>query len=118
MPEDSGPGFLEVVIKEDGSFDAPDGASNGYEFVQERGLIILDSPVGLVAVLPIGMAQVSSVNMTAVEDGYLNKGDEFGYFMFGGSDIIMLFEKDSGVEVTAAPMIHFNCNQAVAEVIK
>ncbi len=23
---------------------------------------------------------------------YLNKGDEFGYFLFGGSDMIMLFE--------------------------
>ncbi|MBL4862597.1 MAG: phosphatidylserine decarboxylase [Crocinitomicaceae bacterium] len=33
----------------------------GYQFVQCRGLIILDSPIGKVAILPMGMAQVSSV---------------------------------------------------------
>ncbi|NOQ27173.1 MAG: hypothetical protein GQ564_17570 [Bacteroidales bacterium] len=76
--------FLDVVIKSDGTFDAPDGSENGYEFSQTRGLVVLDSPIGLVAILPIGMAQVSSVNMTTVVGSYLNKGDEFGYFLFGG----------------------------------
>jgi phosphatidylserine decarboxylase len=33
----------------------------GYQFVQCRGLLVLESPVGKVAVLPMGMAQVSSV---------------------------------------------------------
>ena len=95
-------------------FDAPDEA--GYEFTQTRGLIVLDSPVGLVAILPIGMAQVSSVNMVAVEGAYLNKGDEFGYFLFGGSDIIMLFEEKSDVVMTAAPGIHYNTGMCVGEV--
>jgi len=106
--------YLDVDIV-NGEFDAPDGG--GYEFVQTRGLIIFDSPIGLVAVLPIGMAQVSSVNMTAVKGAYLNKGDEFGYFQFGGSDIIMLFEKDSNIEVTAAPGIHTNVGMCVAQVL-
>jgi phosphatidylserine decarboxylase precursor len=106
--------YLNVKIT-DGTFDAPDGA--GYQFIQTRGLIIFDSPIGLVAVLPIGMAQVSSVNMTAVVGAYLNKGDEFGYFQFGGSDIILLFEASSGVEVTAAPGIHTNVGMCIAEVI-
>jgi phosphatidylserine decarboxylase len=106
--------YLDVVIK-DGEYSAPDGA--GYEFKQTRGLIIFDSPIGLVAVLPIGMAQVSSVNMTAVEGAYLNKGEEFGYFLFGGSDIILLFEADSNVVISAAPMIHYNCGMCIAEVI-
>ena len=110
--------YLQVDIDDNGEFQAPDDADNGYEFRQERGLIVFDSPVGLVAVLPIGMAQVSSVNMTAVEGAYLDKGDQFGYFMFGGSDIILLFEKDSGVEWTAAPGIHANVGTAVAEVFK
>jgi phosphatidylserine decarboxylase precursor len=109
--------FLQVVIDDDGKFDAPDDVDNGYEFRQERGLIVFDTPsMGLVACLPIGMAQVSSVNMTAVEESYLDKGDEFGFFMFGGSDIILLFEKDSGVQFTAAPGIHTNVGMAVAEV--
>lgn len=106
--------YLDVNIT-GGTFDAPDGA--GYQFKQTRGLIIFDSPIGLVAVLPIGMAQVSSVNMTAVEGAYLNKGDEFGYFQFGGSDIILLFEADSGVEVTSAPGIHTNVGMCIAQVL-
>ena len=38
----------------------------GYQFVQCRGLLVLDNPnLGKVAVLPMGMAQVSSVVFTA-----------------------------------------------------
>ena len=81
---------MNVIRKEDGSFDIVDGA--GYQFKQDRGLIVIESPLGLVAVLPIGMAQVSSVNLTADEGATLAKGEEFGFFAFGGSDIVMLFE--------------------------
>jgi phosphatidylserine decarboxylase len=115
--------YLDVTITPDlneegkntGVFDAPDGT--GYQFYQTRGLIIFDSPVGLVAVLPIGMAQVSSVNMTAVEGAYLNKGEEFGYFQFGGSDIILLFQEGSGIEVTSAPNIHTNVGMCIAQLL-
>ncbi len=107
--------YLDVTITDEGRFDAPDGA--GYQFTQTRGLIVFDSPFGLVAVLPIGMAQVSSVHMTAVEGAYLNKGDEFGHFRMGGSDIILLFEADSNVTVSAAPGIHTNVGTGIAEVI-
>jgi len=110
--------FLNVVIKEDGTFDAPDGSGDGYEFSQTRGLLILDSPIGLVAVIPIGMAQVSSVNMPAVVGSYLNKGDEFGYFLFGGSDIIVLFEADAQVTINTAPMVHYNSGMCIGETVK
>ena len=36
--------------------DADD--ATGYQFVQCRGLIVLESTIGKVAILPIGMAQV------------------------------------------------------------
>jgi len=39
--------------------DAEDGT--GYQFVQCRGLLVLESAIGKVAILPMGMAQVSSV---------------------------------------------------------
>lgn len=90
--------FLAVNIK-DKQFDAPDDSENGYEFRQDRGVITIDttnSPygnVGIVAIAPIGMCQVSSVVMIATPGANLAKGDEFGYFQFGGSDIIMLFQK-------------------------
>lgn len=88
--------YLDVNIQDDGQWDAPDGAENGYEFVQARGVVIMDAggAVGKVAILPIGMCQVSGVDMyTHLEGETVVKGQEFGKFRFGGSDIIMLFEK-------------------------
>lgn len=95
--------FLQVEIHEDGpkkgQFNAPDDAENGYEFLQARGILTIDttnSPdgdIGVVAVIPVGMCQVSSVHMQELSGKSINKGDEFGYFMFGGSDIIMLFQE-------------------------
>lgn len=93
--------YLEVSINDDGEYDAPDNTDGGYEFVQTRGIIILDTGEenGLVAVIPIGMAQVSSVNMNAPEGVYLYKGQQFGYFLFGGSDIILLFQEKGNFQL-------------------
>lgn len=98
--------YLDVTIAANGQFDAPDTSETGYEFKQSRGILVIDTSVknphdnnsdygniGKVAVVPVGMAQVSSVSMTATKGQYLQKGDEFGYFTFGGSNIIMLFEE-------------------------
>eukprot|EP00357_Protocruzia_adherens_P023126 CAMPEP_0114999770 /NCGR_PEP_ID=MMETSP0216-20121206/16346_1 /TAXON_ID=223996 /ORGANISM="Protocruzia adherens, Strain Boccale" /LENGTH=396 /DNA_ID=CAMNT_0002364713 /DNA_START=133 /DNA_END=1323 /DNA_ORIENTATION=+ len=92
----SGSVYLNVRIQ-DGNFDAPDSAEDGYEFKQARGLFVIDTKQegGKVAVLPIGMAQVSSVHMNRELVGTeVVKGQEFGNFLFGGSDIIMLFQKE------------------------
>ena len=83
--------YMDVRRNPDGSLDVVDGDT--YQFNQERGLVVVDSPdVGLVAVLPIGMAYVSSVNLTPEVGATLQKGDEFGYFLFGGSDIVTVFQ--------------------------
>jgi phosphatidylserine decarboxylase len=94
-------------------FDAPDNA--GYQFAQARGLIVLDTPIGLVAVLPIGMAQVSSVIITAEVGVTLRKGEEISYFQFGGSDIIVLFEAASNVSFTAQPGVHYKVGTRIAQ---
>ncbi len=107
--------ILDVIKKEDGSLDMIDGT--GYQFTQARGLIIIESPIGLVAVLPIGMGQVSSVNLTAEVGASLAKGEEFGYFTFGGSDIIVMFEKDK-VRITAQIDTHYNQGKKIATTIK
>ena len=92
--------YLEVGI-EDEQFSAPDNSGDnggGYEFTQARGIVIVDTAnsefgdIGLVAVIPVGMCQVSSVKMTASVNTNMLKGDEFGYFLFGGSDIIILLQ--------------------------
>jgi phosphatidylserine decarboxylase precursor len=83
--------YMDVVRNADGALDVVDGHT--YQFNQERGLVIVDSPqLGLVAILPIGMSYVSSVNLTPEAGAELRKGDEFGYFLFGGSDIVLLFQ--------------------------
>lgn len=90
--------YLQVSL-EGGQFEAADSADDGYQFLQARGVITIDttgSPygdVGVVAVIPIGMCQVSGVNMTHEVGRECLKGDEFGYFTFGGSDIIVLTQK-------------------------
>jgi phosphatidylserine decarboxylase len=96
--------YLDVNIASR-QFDAPDSSQGGYEFSQARGIITIDtteSPfgdVGIVTTIPVGMAQVSSVNMTAVNGSTLLKGDEFGYFLFGGSDIIVLYQAGAAPQV-------------------
>jgi phosphatidylserine decarboxylase len=92
-------------------FDAQD--ATGYQFAQARGLIVLDSPIGLVAVLPIGMCQVSSVVMTAEVGVKLRKGEEFAYFQFGGSDYVVLYQRASNVNLTAQINVHYNQGECI-----
>jgi len=76
--------------------------SEGWQFSQTRGYVIMDTEkFGLVALIPMGMAQVSSVNFEDnVKVGSKHKkGDMLGNFLFGGSDFIMLFQKKAGFEI-------------------
>ena len=87
----------------------------GYQFIQLRGLIVIDSPLGLVAVLPIGMAQVSSVHITCEVGQKLDKGDEISFFQFGGSDCIMVFEENARVDFTGTEVgKHYKYGEIVA----
>jgi phosphatidylserine decarboxylase precursor len=106
---------MDVVKDAHGTLQIVDGT--GYQFTQDRGLIVMDSPLGLVAVLPIGMAQVSSVNLTAEVGAVLPKGAEFGFFAFGGSDIVMLFEANR-VEFEAHIGTHYQQGRRVGHASK
>lgn len=94
-------------------FSAPD--EPGYEFMQNRGLIVLETEIGLVAILPMGMAQVSSVVVTAEEGRVLRKGEEISYFQFGGSDIVMVFEQAANVHFTATVGQHYKYGRVIAQ---
>lgn len=83
--------------------------STGWQFSQTRGYVIVDTgKYGLVALIPMGMAQVSSVNFEDdVEMGATHeKGDMLGNFLFGGSDFVMLFQERAGFEMTATQGNH------------
>ena len=94
---------LEVTwSKEEGKYIPID--SEGWQFTQTSGYVIVDTgEFGLVALIPMGMAQVSSVNFEKnVKVGTTHKkGDMLGNFLFGGSDFIMLFQKKAGFEIMA-----------------
>ena len=73
----------------------------GFQMVETRACAIIETKdYGLVAMLPVGMSQICSVNwIPSLHVGpQLNRGDEMGFFQFGGSDIVMIFQRD--VEVT------------------
>jgi len=94
---------LEVVWDEAQGKYAPTD-SIGWQFTQTRGYVIVDAgKYGLVALIPMGMAQVSSVNFEgSVKPGITHKkGEMLGNFLFGGSDFIMLFQDKAGFELTA-----------------
>ena len=108
IPDTDGVKTLVPYRSMDGAsqqFDAPD--TPGYQFAQNRGLVVLETAIGLVAILPMGMAQVSSVVLTAEEGVTLTKGDEISYFQFGGSDIVVVFQRRSNVSITAQPGTHY-----------
>lgn len=57
-----------------------------------------DPLIGLVAVVPVGMTEVSSCQITAVEGQVVKKGDELGMFHYGGSTHCMVFQKGVDLE--------------------
>lgn len=59
-----------------------------------RKIVPIDSPVfGRVMAVCIGAMMVGSIITTVREGEEVKRGEEFGYFAFGGSTIVVLFEK-------------------------
>lgn len=65
-----------------------------FQMIEKRGVLVLQTAMGKVAIVPVGVAQVSSVNwLPSVQVGAtIEQGDELGYFLCGGSDIVLFFE--------------------------
>lgn len=88
--------------KDPDDVEAPDDP--GYQWCQTRGVLVLKTEkYGYVAAIPVGMCQISSVHMTANVGDKLTKGDEFGHFLFGGSDMVLLFEKKANFKYADEP---------------
>ena len=88
----------------------------GYQFVQGRGLVVLDTRIGMVAVLPVGVAVVGSVILTAEEGVTLRKGEELGYFQFGGSDVVVMFGSKRKVKLDAEAGMHYKMGVQIGNV--
>jgi phosphatidylserine decarboxylase len=100
----SGPIWLDVA-KHDATLQVV--AGTGFQWRQERGMIVIDgAEMGLIAVLPIGMGHVGSVVLTPDIGAELHKGEQFGFFQFGGSDVVTVFQKDK-VKITGKVGQHY-----------
>ena len=88
----------------------------GWQSIETRDCLILDTEYGLVAILPIGMSQVSSCNWedTVKPGASVKAGDPMGYFLFGGSDIVMIFQQ--GVALTLQAEGHVLMGEPYAEI--
>lgn len=78
-----------------GGFD-PAGPNNSQGYIAHvatRALIFIeaDGPIGLMCLMPVGMAEVSSCVVTVKEGQRVKKGDQIGYFQFGGSTHCLVF---------------------------
>lgn len=86
----------------------------GWQSVETRDCLIMETEYGLVAILPIAMSQVSSCNWeeTVQVGAEVHAGDPMGYFLFGGSDIVMIFQ--AGVDIELLSTDHILMGQPYA----
>jgi len=76
----------------------PAGPNNSQGYIAHiatRAMIFIEAPdpIGLMCVVPVGMAEVSSCVVTVKEGEAVEKGDQIGYFQFGGSTHCLVFRK-------------------------
>lgn len=75
--------------------DAGPNESQGYiSNVATRGIIEITAAFGDMCVIPIGMAECATCDITVSEDDPIKKGEQIGMFHFGGSTHLLVFQKD------------------------
>ncbi len=100
----------------------PAGPNNSQGYIAHtatRALILIeaDGPVGLMSFIAIGMAEVSSCIVTVEENSRVKKGEQIGYFQFGGSSHCLVFRKGV-ISQFAAQAIPQGPNGAESRVVK
>ena len=96
--------------------------SQGYiAHVATRALIFIepDEPaIGLLCVVAVGMAEVSSCVVGVKEGQHVKKGEEIGYFQFGGSSHCLVFRREAIAEfaLQALPKGENGVNSPVVKV--
>lgn len=79
----------------------PDESQGYITHTATRGLIFIeaDNPaIGLMCFMAVGMAEVSTCDITAYEGQRVKKGDQTGMFHFGGSTHCLMFRPGVNVE--------------------
>lgn len=76
--------------------------------VATRGLCYIDSKIeglGTVCVIPIGLTEVSSLDFFIEKGDTVKKGDDLGWFSFGGSSFALVFQPGAIKEILVKPPI-------------
>ena len=84
--------------------------------VATRGLIFIDTgiqPLGIVCVVPIGLTEVSSLTLSVKPGQKVRKGDQMGWFSFGGSSFAMVFQPKAIRKFLVLPPEHGRNQQPV-----
>jgi phosphatidylserine decarboxylase len=74
------------------------GSQGYYTAVNTRGLIIIkadDPAIGTVCVIPVGITEISSITIEVDRGERVTKGQEIGFFSYGGSSLAMVFQPDA-----------------------
>ncbi len=77
--------------------------------IATRALIYIDSGIpslGVVCVIPIGLTEVSSLECFVKEGDTVKKGDQLGWFSFGGSSFALVFKKGAILDYLVLPPKH------------
>lgn len=128
------PGTYYAVLPDEGApIDDPDlppgspyGAlirSQGFiTLVAARALIYIkaDNPdIGLVCFIGIGMAEVSTCEITVTEGKPVKKGDQIGMFHFGGSSHTLIFGPKCNIAFAAEASVdkHVWVNSIIGQVV-
>lgn len=119
IAQDDAPGGVITWNAEEQRYREYYSEEFGWQSIETRGVVIVETNGGgLVAIVPVGMCQVSSVNFedTVTVGAEVKKGDPLGYFLFGGSDIVMVFSEDLQFELTAEPQEHILMGNAYGKI--
>ena len=115
IPADDAPGGVITWDAKANRYKEYYSDNYGWQSIETRGVVVLQTEsYGLVAIVPVGMCEVGSVNFeeSVVPGAQVNKGDPMGYFLFGGSDIIMVFGPEADFSLTAEPSVHLLMGEA------
>jgi len=98
---------------------SPDLSQGYIAHTAARALIFIeadDPRIGLLCMIPIGMSEVSSciINDLIKPGAKVSKGQELGYFQFGGSTHCLVFKKDVIKEFTVTKDTQVKMGQSIA----
>jgi len=120
--------LCEGFANPDGPDPSAPNNSQGYiTEVATRALIFIkaDNPaIGTMCFMPVGMAEVSTCQITVYEGQHVKKGDQLGMFHFGGSTHCLIFEPSVNLEFDMhgqQPSLNSNnipINSRIATVLK